>query len=214
MASSFWFSSSSRGEMEETQQNGYLEEFVSSIRDSTWNNYPSDLMMSNGLNLDLLEGIQVDPSFEGFLAQNNNATPFQCPYPDQTPYPFVVENGFSLEENDVSITPPFPLTQNGFAASMLQNAELGFIGGCEQQNSFVELEQQPSHSATSSTTVASLNMGFYEGNRNRNKVKKADGQPSKNLMAERRRRKRLNDRLSMLRSIVPKISKVNLYIYI
>lgn len=40
------------------------------------------------------------------------------------------------------------------------------------------------------------------------KVKKADGQPSKNLMAERRRRKRLNDRLSMLRSIVPKISKV------
>ncbi|KAI3670376.1 hypothetical protein L1987_87967 [Smallanthus sonchifolius] len=49
--------------------------------------------------------------------------------------------------------------------------------------------------------------GFNMGKNGKNC--KVEGQPSKNLMAERRRRKRLNDRLSMLRSVVPKISKMD-----
>ncbi|GKA75162.1 transcription factor bHLH93-like protein [Tanacetum coccineum] len=52
-----------------------------------------------------------------------------------------------------------------------------------------------------------FNMGV--NGEKKSKSKKVEGQPSKNLMAERRRRKRLNDRLSMLRSIVPKISKMD-----
>ncbi|KAI3672626.1 hypothetical protein L6452_38722 [Arctium lappa] len=52
-------------------------------------------------------------------------------------------------------------------------------------------------------SVSGFNMGKS------GKSCKVEGQPSKNLMAERRRRKRLNDRLSMLRSVVPKISKMD-----
>ncbi|KAL5793487.1 hypothetical protein ACOSP7_002081 [Xanthoceras sorbifolium] len=48
---------------------------------------------------------------------------------------------------------------------------------------------------------SSVTGGDYKG--------KKKGLPAKNLMAERRRRKKLNDRLYMLRSVVPKISKMD-----
>ncbi|OAY30621.1 transcription factor ICE1 [Manihot esculenta] len=58
-----------------------------------------------------------------------------------------------------------------------------------------------SSNANSSITGCGVGVGDQKG--------KKKGLPAKNLMAERRRRKKLNDRLYMLRSVVPKISKMD-----
>ncbi|KAK2974196.1 hypothetical protein RJ640_021487 [Escallonia rubra] len=63
-----------------------------------------------------------------------------------------------------------------------------------------KVEEGGKNGGNSSNANSTVTVGDQKGKK---------GLPAKNLMAERRRRKKLNDRLYMLRSVVPKISKMD-----
>ncbi|CAL5188522.1 unnamed protein product [Lathyrus oleraceus] len=189
----------------ELSQLGFLEELLAPKKDS-WNALSTglnDLLLPNGWNFDsfdenLLINPSLNPSFASFSSPLDHR--FECSYgTDAVSYPFV--DGFTVPELDDS-TPLLP--QEGVE-------EFGFVGseskGLEQSGKIsCKVEEQVSE-------IPVFDMGLCGGGggggQKKGKSKRVEGQPSKNLMAERRRRKRLNDRLSMLRSIVPKISKMD-----
>ncbi|XVE84235.1 hypothetical protein DITRI_Ditri16bG0154400 [Diplodiscus trichospermus] len=78
----------------------------------------------------------------------------------------------------------------------------GFNDDSDERNDDCKVEESVKNGGCNSNATSTVTGGGDQKG-------KKKGMPAKNLMAERRRRKKLNDRLYMLRSVVPKISKMD-----
>ncbi|XP_010531337.1 PREDICTED: transcription factor bHLH93-like [Tarenaya hassleriana] len=168
----------------EQKEDGFMEDAMEA-RTETWannlcNNEVYDLRFPNEWSFGCFNEIPVLPtSTPSFMELISNPTLAECPF------------------------------------SMISEDHLQFFGGGsfahEEYNYAPSLfdQEQCNISCCKVETNRDNIINVSHDSKGKGKVKNLQGQPSKNLLAERRRRKRLNERLSMLRSIVPKITKMD-----
>ncbi|KAE8666748.1 transcription factor bHLH93-like isoform 2 [Hibiscus syriacus] len=199
----------------EINEKGFLEELLALRRDN-WDTVPTEMddLFSNGFKFDCFDD---EAASTGFLP-DSICQEFTLPFEQDLSFNFneVYDGPFGDEfsaathvtdtSNSTLDPPPFPVQEDYHWLNMVEEAESGFLVDelymlNAQAAAFCKAEPIQSPEAPV------FNVGTCSTTDSNNRTKKLKGQPSKNLMAERRRRKRLNDRLWMLRSIVPKISK-------